>query len=80
MNGNEHDRVVGGPSVGDGHASDEDRRLVENLLEFVLVAIEILHRPGGAAEIVGDEVVGRDRRGAVDQRETGGGIRFVQST
>ena len=70
MDGDEDDRVVPLLGGGDRLPQDEDDRLVQQLQQLVLVAVKILHHPGGAAEIVGDQVVGSDRRGAKGSRET----------
>jgi len=57
----------------DGLPEQEHLGLVEHGQQLVLVAVEILHHVGCAAEVVGDEVVGRHRGGAVAHRETQGG-------
>ena len=58
--------------VLDDHLGDDGRHLVENQLQLVLVPVQILHHAGGAAEVVGNDVVGRGGHAAVEERKPGG--------
>ncbi len=70
VNGEEHHRMTGGARPGDRLLGEEDGRFVEHFQQFIFIAIEILHHAGGAAEVIGDQVVGSDRRADVRGRES----------
>ena len=72
MDREEHDRVPGCLRPIDRLSGQERAGLVQQLQQLVLLAVEILHGAGGAAEIVGNQIIRRDRgadvRGRVAER------------